>query len=137
MGKKERKKIVIDTNVIISALGWGGRPDEVIQKIAKGEVTLYLSSEIINEIVEVMNYPKFNFSPQKKQRLISILEQKAIIVEPKESVQVIEDDPTDNIFLECAIEAKAEFLISGDKHLLALGEFRFVKIVTPAGFLRG
>ncbi|MBC8236114.1 putative toxin-antitoxin system toxin component, PIN family [bacterium] len=138
MGKeKKRKKIVVDTNAIISALGWGGHPDEVIQKVAKGELTLYVSSEIINEIIEVMNYPKFNFSLQKKQKLMSIIEHKAIIVNPSERIQVIKDDPTDNIFLECAIEARANFLISGDKHLLALGKFRFVNIVTPADFLQG
>ena len=105
--------------------------------MAKGELTLYVSSEIINEIIEVMNYPKFNFSLQKKQRLMSIIEHKAIIVNPSERIQVIKDDPTDNMFLECAIEARANFLISGDKHLLALGQFRFVKIVTPADFLQG
>lgn len=137
MGKKERKKkIVIDTNVAISALGWGGRPDELIQKVAKGKLLLYVSPEIIDEFIEVMNYPKFNFTVQKKKAFLSILKDKGIMVEPKKRIQIISEDPSDNMFLECAVSAKVDYIVSGDKHLLSLKEFNDIKIIKVADFLR-
>ena len=136
MGKTKRKKIVVDTNVAISALGWGGHPDELIRKVAKGELLLYISPEIIDEIIEVMNYPKFNFTVQRKQALLSILKDKSIMVEPKRKIQIIEEDPSDNMFLECAVSAKVDYIVSGDKHLLSLKEFNDIKIIKVADFLR-
>lgn len=137
MGKKERKKkIVIDTNIIISALGWGGLPDELIQMVARGELELYISLEIMDEITRVMDYPKFNFSSKKKQTLWAILEDKAIVVETTRKIHVISDDPPDNMFLSCAVSANVDYIVSGDKHLLSLEEFDDIKIITVADFLR-
>ena len=57
------------------------------------------------------------------------------LIEPKESIKVIKDDPKDDMVLECAVEGKADFIVSGDPHLLKLKEFRSIKIVTPKQFL--
>lgn len=90
----------------------------------------------MDEITRVMDYPKFNFSSQKKQTLLAILEDKAIVVETTRKIHVISDDPPDNMFLSCAVSANVDYIVSGDKHLLSLEEFDDIKIVKVADFLR-
>ncbi len=132
MGKR---KIVVDTNTLISALGWGGHPQEVIEKVIIQEVIMYWSKEIKDELIRVMNYPKFEFTPEEKTKFLSILTAIAIFVEPEKKVQAVQEDLSDNIFLECALEAGADFVITGDKHLLKLKEFEGIQIVKPFDFL--
>ena len=64
------KRVVIDTNVLISALGWAGAPRKVINKVFDGEPNLYISEEILTELIKVMNYPKFGFTEEQKIRFI-------------------------------------------------------------------
>ena len=133
MGKK---KIVADTNILISGLGWGGPPREVIETALNQEAIMYLSQEIIDELTRVMNYPKFEFTQEEKVQFLFILTEVAIQVEPKTKVRAVKADLSDNIFLECALEADADFVITGDKHLLELKEFNGIKIVKPSDFLK-
>jgi len=83
-----------------------------------------------------MDYPKFEFTAHEKAEFLSVLTEIALFVEPKERIQLVEEDPTDNIFIECAVEAKTDFLITGDKHLINKKEFHDIKIVKAADFLQ-
>jgi len=131
-----RERVVCDTNILISALIFpGGSPDEVVQLVRIGEINLYISPFILNEFERVLR-EKFGYSEeeirQRSERIISI----STIIEPSEKFSVIKEDEPDNRILECAHEAKADFIISGDKHILSLKEFRDIKIVSAPEFIK-
>ena len=129
--------IVLDTNALISALGWKkGNPRRIFEKCLFGEYRLVESRNLIEEFTSVMKRPKFDFiSEEEKQEFLIHLLQMCDLVEPKTQIEAIKEDPKDNIVLECAVEGKADFIISGDPHLLKLKEFKGIKIVKPAEFL--
>ena len=132
MGKK---KIVIDTNNLISALGWEGKSKELFRKVIDKEYDLFISIKQIAELKEVMNYPKFSFSEEQKRKFLEILFESATIVDTKTSLNAVKEDPEDNILLECAVEVNADYIISGDEHLKKLKEFEKIKIISVSEFL--
>ncbi|MAE43102.1 putative toxin-antitoxin system toxin component, PIN family [Candidatus Woesearchaeota archaeon] len=129
------KKIILDTNILISALGWEGNPRIIFNKVIGGEFELILSYKQLDELLRVLNYPKFKFTDKQKDRFLLILSEISTLVETKSKVKVIKDDPDDNIILEPASEMKIEYIISGNDHLLKLKEFKGTKIITAKGFL--
>ena len=129
-------KIVIDTNVYISALGWGGSPHELFCECLDGKVKLYICREIVEEIVRVMDYPKFNFSEEEKGKFLSQILEIAEVIEIHRRVDIVKDDPSDNIFLACALEAGAEYLVSGDPHLRKLKQYEKIKIISAEKMLK-
>ena len=133
MGKK---KIVIDTNNLISALGWEGKSKELFRKVIDKEYDLFMSIKQIVELKEVMKYPKFSFSEEQKRNFLEILFKIATIIDTKTNLDVVKEDPDDNILLECAIEANADYIVSGDEHLKKLKEFEKIKIVSVSEFLK-
>ena len=130
------KKIVLDTNVIISAFGWQGAPHEIFKKCIFGRLNLILSPHLLSEIKRALAYPKFNFDQDEIDEFFSIVIETAEIVEPEITINLISQDPDDNRVLECAVTADSEFIISGDKHLLNLKEFGDIRILSPDEFLR-
>lgn len=133
MGKR---KVVLDTNVLISALGWGGPPEDCLELVLRDEVTNFYSLDIHDELSRVMDYPKFEFSEEEKETFLEIILSRSVLVEPSQDVEAVKEDPSDNIFLECALEAEAEFVVSGDPHLLKIGKFKDTVILTPKTFLK-
>lgn len=128
-------KIVLDTNVLISAIVFGGKPRKIMESILEGSVHLFLSREIMDEFEGVPYRRKFGMSPRVVRNISNELESMCDIVATERRITVITSDPYDNMILECAAEAKADYIISGDAHLLDLGEFEGIKIVNPARFL--
>ena len=131
------KRIVIDTNTLISALGWKkGNPRKVLDSVFNEKNKLIESKETIDEYDEVVSREKFDFiTKEEKQEFKLGLLRVAEIVEPKTKVNLIKADPDDNMFLECASEGKADYIISGNDHLLKQKEFNGIKIVTPREFV--
>src|SRR3989338_6737948 len=129
-------KVVLDTNTHISALGWkDGNPRKVLELCILGKCRLMESLELIKEFVFVISRPKFSFiNEEERNQLLIFLLQISILVEPKQKFNVCED-PKDNMILECAVEGNADYIVSGDHHLLKLKEFKGVKIVTAKKFL--
>ncbi|MBN1351013.1 putative toxin-antitoxin system toxin component, PIN family [candidate division KSB1 bacterium] len=129
-------KTVIDTNVFISSF-WGGKPKAVVDLWINGKIIICLSDPILVEYFRVM-IEKLQLSKEKIDRLIGLFGEMRNIekVNPKMHFEVILKDPDDNMFIDCAMEAGANFIISGDDHLLELSKFEEIKIVTPAEFLR-
>ena len=133
MGKT---KVFLDTNILISALGWKGKPRVIFEKCLQGELELITSPPQIDELKRVMDYPKFNFREEQKTTFISIILEIAAVVEIQGKIRVIEDDPDDDdAMLETAVVGNVDYVISGDPHLLKLKEFAKVKIVTASEFL--
>ncbi len=133
---KKRYRIVLDTNVLISAIVFGGKPRQILDSILSGLVDCSLSSAILNEIKEVLQRPKFGFSSEICLHIIEELHAACELCEPVKKIDVIKSDPDDNRILECAEAAKAQFIVSGDPHLLDLEEYEGILILTPAGFIK-
>lgn len=134
MGK--RTKATLDTNILISALGWRGNPHRVLQKLVDGEIELFISTEQFEELARVLDYPKFDFTEEQKVRFKALILAIATIVKPKRRLDIVKEDPSDNRILECALVADVDFVISGDEHLLSLGQVERIKIVKANEFLK-
>ncbi len=129
------KKVVIDTNVFISGFGWDGKPEVILALLRDNRIKSHISSEIFEELKKVVSYPKLKFSEILQDKILEFVFFYSEFVEPKQHRPIIIDDPNDNKFIECAIEADAEFIISGDSHLLNIREYGTIKIVNVAEFL--
>jgi putative PIN family toxin of toxin-antitoxin system len=128
------KKIVIDTNVYVSSLIFGGTPLEVVIW-CQNYASIFISLDIINEIKGVLEY-KFLFTEDEIKEIIEAIVLPSKIVFPKKKVNLF-DTGGDNRIIECAIEAGSEFIISGDqKHLIKLRNYKGIEILTPKEFLR-
>lgn len=128
-------KVVIDTNVLISAFGWDGKPEAVLNLMEQRKVVNCITNDIYSELQRVVAYPKLKFSPTLQVNILEFVFSWSNFVKPKETVAVIADDPDDDKFLACAVAANAATIISGDPHLLAFGSYRNIPIMTPAQFL--
>lgn len=133
MGKV--KKVVIDTNIFISGFGWSGKPNALLTLLKNNQIVNYFSPGIFEELKRVVSYPKLQFAESLQNKILEFVFFNSKLVEPKEHITVIVDDPDDNKFLECAVEANAEFVISGDPHLLKIGEYKTVMILDVDEFL--
>lgn len=128
-------RVVVDTNIFVSAFIKGGEPEELIQKWKQGKLVIVMSRDIVEEILEVLLRPKIGAPFSYVERLGKVIYRKAVIVKLHQPLQVIINDPKDNKFLECAVEGKADYIISGDEHLLSLKEYQGIKIVKAKEFL--
>ena len=129
-------RVVLDTNTVVSALLFSGISSKLVSLWQKGLITPLLSREILDEYLRVLSYPKFDLSEGEIKELIQeeILPY-AEVVKPKRRLRVVQRDPSDNKFVECAVAGKARVIISGDKDLLSLGRYRQIRIQSPAQFL--
>ena len=138
---KERTKVTLDTNILVSALGWKGKPHTILEKTIDGEIELFISYDQFEELSRVLDYPKFGFTEEQKTRFEALISAIATFVQPNirdlaTELDIIKADPSDNRILECALVAKLDFIISGDKHLLSLRKLGRTKIMTPSDFLK-
>ena len=127
-------KVVADTNSLVSAIIFGGNPQAVLDLAQEGQIELFVSDAILAETARIFR-DKFHRTAEELRSDMLALEALTTRVQPVESVTVIEADPTDDRILECAVTAGAERIVSGDRHLLSLGEFRGFKIVRVADFI--
>ena len=128
-------RVVLDTNVLISAVVFGGKPRMILEAVFRGEATLFFSSHIIDELRGVLERPKFGFPSEMIQTILSELYAVGNFVAPSERIFQVQEDPDDNRILECAIEANANYIVSGDAHLLDLKHYQNVRIVSPDEYL--
>ena len=127
-------KIVIDTNIYISAIFWGGKPRAIVDLGRSGEVLIFTSSEIEDEIEKKLK-TKFGLSNEESEQILIDFSTFTIPVEVSQRISVIDDDPDDDKFIECAVASQAGFVVSGDKHLLDLEEYEGINIIKAADFL--
>ena len=131
-----KKKIILDTNVLISAFGWKGKPELIFQKAINKELELFISDKQLEEIIRVLDYPKFNFNADQKSKFINILLEVATLIKIDKIKNIIKEDPDDDIILTSAIIGNVDFIISGDDHLLNLKEFNGIKILNANNFIK-
>jgi putative PIN family toxin of toxin-antitoxin system len=127
-------RVVFDTNIFISAfITPGGRAETALLRAVHGEVTLFTSIPILTETAGKLR-EKFKWNDEHITAAVRHAAAVATVVKPAVTLAVLADEP-DNRILECALEAKAEIIVTGDRHLLGLGEYEGVKIITLAEFL--
>lgn len=128
-------RLVIDTNVLVSSF-FGGNPKRVIDLWRTGKAVLCLSDEILEEYLRVI--ARMPIAPETKRGLLAILQEKRNIelFSPVRHPPVIREDPEDDKFIDCAVEAKAYCIISGDTHLLQVKEYQTIAIHSPKDFLQ-
>jgi putative PIN family toxin of toxin-antitoxin system len=119
---------------------WGGPPAKVISAAEDNRVCIIISEAIIEEINQTLAYPRlrrvYEDAGITRQELIEAVLRICRLVEVKTKVNVVHEDVTDNKFLECAFDGKADFLVSGDEHLLKIECYKKIRILTVRQFLR-
>lgn len=125
--------VVLDTNVLVSALGFGGPPLEVLFRTFGGEVRLLASEATLDELERVMHYDRLPFTETDRVQYLAILRREADIVTPDNSVEVARDSDDDK-FLDVALEGDADYLVSGDDDLLSIDSYEGIAIITPDEF---
>ena len=137
MGKVKVTRVVIDTNVVVSGLLFGGVPGNIIPLWRGGHIRPLASSEIIDEYLRVLAYPKFALSEEEINYLLyrEILPYFEIVTVKRGRV-IVKEDPSDEMFIRCAVAGKDEIIISGDRRLLALKSYGGLQIVAPSQFLK-
>lgn len=132
-------KLVLDTNIVLSGLLWHGAPRELLNLARIEKVNLYTSVEMLAELNDVLQREKFSLRLKRAEVKASDLllgyAALATVIQPQKIEPVIEDDPKDDMILACALTAQAGFIISGDHHLLALGNFQNIEILNVNEFL--
>lgn len=130
--------VVVDTNVVVSGLLFGGIPSRLVSLWKAGLIEPIVSKKILDEYLRVLAYPKFSLSETEIEFLLKheiLLYFQAIDISSESHEVIIESDPDDDKFLLCALTGTCDFIISGDRHLLELKSYHGIKIVTPADFL--
>lgn len=133
-------KIVLDTNVLISSLiNPHGKPAQILNYVFENRIRLFTSPSIIEELERVLSYPKLvkrhGLVKEELKEFVFDLLSIMPLAEEEKTIEVIKEDPSDNKYLSCALSAKADFIVSGDVHLLNLGQYEGIPIITPAQLL--
>ncbi len=133
---KKKPKVVIDTNVFVSGLTFNSKPREVLDLVWRGDIEAWISSSILGELEKTLK-KDFHWDKEQIKHTLEKIKQKITLIHPKNKISVIKEKDDDNRILECAVEGKVQYLISGDKkHLLPLKEYHGIRILSPAEFLK-
>ena len=128
--------VVFDTNVLLSAIGWKGRPYECLEYVRSGAAEGVTCDEIINEFLEKLQ-TKLSFSQTEAVEIAADLLTFMRVVRISGTLRAVIADPDDDKVLECAVVGSATQIVTGDRrHLLPLGSFQRIPIITPADFVR-
>lgn len=128
-------RVVIDTNVLVSGVFFGGPPARVLEAWRNGTIDLVVSPEILEEYRRVGERLSEHFAGVSLDPFLALVVARAEIVEPARLPRPVSRDPADEKFIACAVSGRCELLISGDKDLLAVSSYRKVRIVAPREFL--
>ena len=134
-------KVVIDTNQFVSSvINKRGPSAELLDAWRNHHFVLILSTSILDELKRVLLYPhifkKYKLTQSEIDFLVNLLEHDAIMVSGSLEVNIVKDDPDDNKFLACALEAEADYIVSGDSHLLSLKSYKDISILSVNEFLQ-
>ena len=131
---------IIDTNILVSALiKPEGTVGPVLHRLRDDDYEIVLSEQLLTELVDVLNRPrikeKYGLDTKDIETVLALLLLRGRIVSPVERIDVCRD-PKDNMFLEAALTAEADVIVSGDEDLLVLDSFRSIPVIGPAAFLQ-
>jgi uncharacterized protein len=127
-------RVVADTNVFISALMFGGLPGSFLDLAFLPSFLLLTSPALLHQLDERLRL-RFGLSPKDADLVRARLQSSALVVKPAMILDVIKDDPDDNRVLECALAGEADYMVSGDRHLLKFGSYEGIPILTVRQFM--
>lgn len=127
-------KIVIDTNVIISAIFFGGQPRRILEHLFKDDFSAFVSPEIVKEYIETYNEIHRKYNDKGNSAILQKIVEKSEMISPEIKINVCRD-PDDNKFISCALQAKCLYIVGGDNDLLSLGKVEEVEIIKVGEFL--
>jgi len=139
VGKKEKTigRVVLDTNILVSALFFKGDFARIVDLWKKGKIIPVLSRETFAEFEAVLEYPKFSLT---RQEIKVIIEEELLpyfeVIEITEDVEGICRDTADDKFIACAVSASADFIVTGDKDLMDMGKYKSIKIISASVLLK-
>lgn len=130
-------RIVLDTNVVLSALLWRGNPYQLLAAIrAQPNAQLFSSTALLEELADVLTRPaatrRFVLIGKAAREVLADYLEVIELIEPSDTPRVVPNDPDDDHVLACALAAHADLIVSGDRHLLDLGSYQGIAIVNPA-----
>jgi uncharacterized protein len=129
-------RVTADTNILISGIIFPrGKPFQLLELARSGRISLTVSDAILDEMAHVLAR-KFNFPPEAVDEARRRIEALATTVTPSVRLEVVKEDPPDDRVLECAVSSGAEYIVTGDKDLLRLGQYDAISIITVAHFLQ-
>ena len=128
-------RIVLDTNILISAVVFGGKPRKIIESVIRGTFDLYMSKPILDEMAGVLSSKKFKYDKGVVDLIVIEVESLSKIITVNTKITHIVEDPDDNMILECAVSAEADFIVSGDRHLLDIERYNNIHIVSASRFI--
>jgi putative PIN family toxin of toxin-antitoxin system len=126
-------RVVLDSNVIVSGLGWSGTPARILDAALDGQLVLVTSPPLLAELRRVLEYPKLAKVIGRAQQLVDVLEASSTVILPTRVLAVVGDE-SDNRVLEAAVDGAAHYVVSGDDDLLGLRSFQGIPIVAPGEF---
>ncbi len=127
--------VTVDTNVLVSGVFFGGIPGRILDAARQGVFTLAMSPLLLSELGAVFSRPRFGLSVDAVQLLMADVEASATIVYPEAGRRRLLRDPDDDAVVDCAIESRSVYLVSGDSHVTDLGMVEGITVVTPRGFV--
>jgi putative PIN family toxin of toxin-antitoxin system len=128
-------RVVLDTNILISAfITPGGRGDEAVKAVLSGRAEMFTSIPMLTELAGKLT-GKFGWEREKALDAVQFAASLATVVSPRRKISLLKDEP-DNRVLECAVEAGADLIVTGDRHLLDIGRYETAQVVTLTGFLK-
>jgi len=126
-------RVVLDTNCLVSAIGWGGSPYKVLRACLNNQLELYTSPALLDELTRVLSRPRLAVvaSHPDLPVVLAWLHDSARVVFPQVKVDIVKEDLDDHRVIECALAAQASAVITGDDHLLALGNYQGIVFCSP------
>ena len=129
-------KVTVDTNFLISATQWDySVAHKLLNKFILSDDEIFTTQDILDETMEVLERD-FEYSKNEANNIIEKILLFAKLIEIKQKVAIIKDDPDDNKVIECAIESSSDYIVTYDRHLLKLKEYKGIKIITPEEILK-
>ena len=128
--------VVLDTNIFVSGIHWETTSRKILRAWLSDKFILISSWPIIDEICSTLKDFRIHLEEKEFSVWESLLLENSLIVEPHENLGIVKDDPEDNKFIEAAVAGNAQYIISQDKHLLKLKEFRGIRIIRPDEFFK-
>jgi putative PIN family toxin of toxin-antitoxin system len=127
-------RVVLDSNVIVSGLGWSGPPARILDAALDGRLVLVTSPPLLAELRRVLGYPKLARVIDGAQQLVDLVEASSVVVLPTRVLTAVSDE-SDNRVLEAAVAGAADYIVSGDDHLLGIGTFQRIPVLAPGEFV--
>lgn len=129
-------KVTVDTNFLISATQWDySVAHKLLKKFILSDVEMFTAQDILDETAEVLERD-FKYSKSEIKNIIEKILLFVKLVEPRQKVGVIKDDPDDNKVIECAVESSSDYIVTYDAHLLKLNEYEGIKVMKPEEILK-